>query len=200
MNPIETETRSQTYQLIIAGLTFIACCGLFYAYLIHPLRKEADQVQSNISKLELVLTKRDAEEVRLANSLALVDMRKEHLDQVMTTLEKQPIRILAAAQSLASANQIVFSWRTAGNKPMDSNNEPGDDVRFQLVTLDLEGKYNNLRDYFEGMRGLDCLLKFESFEIKATKKTRDDSIILQAKVMLQVPFSESRHDENTTIP
>lgn len=138
--------------------------------------------------------------MHLANSYALINRQKKHLNTLLSPLREHPISVLRKLQDLASVNRIDINWRVPWNQRPHRKQEEGEQVSYQLMTVELEGQYRNLRDYLEGVCHLEQILGIESYEIETTGGNGRDPASLRTKLLLQFPSRESNHDEKITNP
>jgi len=187
--------RKQPNFLITTVLPLAAFCALLYFWLIQPLQAQLGETRSHSPTLRLLLTSKEREQSRLDESCAFLEDQQRQLQELSTPLSTKPISVLQSLLEIASDNQTEIKWHSPRNKHPSRSQDTSEDLSYQFLSVELEGRYHNLRGYLEGVCELNHLLRIDRFEIETSKRTPG---IVQARLTLQVPYQQSsRHGKNT---
>ena len=173
--------RLQESPQLFYTLLLISFCGLFYAYLIRPLRLELNEIHDNIAKMNVELEREEVERSRLKRSYAHLAAEKKHLSLLLSRVQGPSIDLLRSLEKLATSNRLEINWREPQKQKVE---EP---FSHRLLAIELVGDYHDLRRYLEGVSVLDRIMSIDSYEIKATGDSAKFANSLKAKLVLNVP-------------
>jgi Tfp pilus assembly protein PilO len=177
----------------VTQLLVIASCVIFFSCLVHPLKEEFDHLEQRIILLTSQLAKKESVALQLDSSRALSRNVQRHLEKLTANFTNDPFRLLQSLQRLAEANHVEISWST----PQPKEDLALENIALKTLTIQLSGKYEDLRSYLTRIAHIDSVFGIKSFEMLASG---DHDSTLRTRIVLQIPTSEGTSDEKVTKP
>jgi type IV pilus assembly protein PilO len=165
---------SQRSQLIILGVLILALCGVFYMYMIGPLRGELKQIEEQIRILELEVETGQAVRDQLEELKRAVreqEARLSHLRRVLPE-KKETAEIIRQVQQLAVDSRLhikSFTPRATVNQEFYED---------WPILISLEGNYNSLGSFFEKISRFTRIINVDNINIRSVGEgsTRDRTL------------------------